>query len=177
MSTPDLAAAMAKLQAMRAAKEQPPAQVPAKSEEPAAPPAPAAGSLAARLLAKANATRQLAAPAPVAAPASMQPTLLPFVPPSVAPELQERAPELVQAVFKLAEALHAQEPGMDFFLKDIHKALRGEPELLHVMTDEQIEAVYQAQIAHSKIAVVPGKAKAPSKSKAALAKATSDDDM
>lgn len=180
----DLTAALAKLHAMRAAQtaaavpQAAPAVSAAPAAEPAAPAASSGQSFAARLLQRANATRTVLAaaePAPThAAPAQ---TALLFQPPESPPELQERAPELVQAVHNLAAALYAAEPGLDNFLADIHKALRAEPELTHIMSDDQIAVVYQAQIAHSKVAVVPAKAKAPSKAKAAAAKAISDDDM
>lgn len=174
----DLTAALAKLHAMRAAQNAPAAPA-APAAEPAAPAASSSPSLAARLLQRANATRTVLAaaePAPTQAAPTQQTALL-FQPPESPPELQERAPELVQAVHNLAAALYAAEPGLDNFLADIHKALRSEPELTHIMSDDQIAVVYQAQIAHSKIAVVPAKAKAPSKAKAAAAKAISDDDM
>ena len=177
----DLTAALAKLHAMRAAQNAPaaPTAPTAPTTEPAAPAASSDQSFAARLLQRANATRTVLAaaePAPTQAAPTQQTALL-FQPPESPPELQERAPELVQAVHNLAAALYAAEPGLDNFLADIHKALRSEPELTHIMSDDQIAVVYQAQIAHSKIAVVPAKAKAPSKAKVAAAKAISDDDM
>lgn len=177
----DLTAALAKLHAMRAAQNAPaaPTAPAAPAAEPAAPATSSGQSFAARLLQRANATRTVLAaaePAPTQAAPTQQTALL-FQPPESPPELQERAPELVQAVHNLAAALYAAEPGLDNFLADIHKALRSEPELTHIMSDDQIAVVYQAQIAHSKIAVVPAKAKAPSKAKAAAAKAISDDDM
>lgn len=177
----DLTAALAKLHAMRAAQNAPaaPAAPATPATEPAVPAASSDQSFAARLLQRANATRTVLAaaePAPTQAAPTQQTALL-FQPPESPPELQERAPELVQAVHNLAAALYAAEPGLDNFLADIHKALRSEPELTHIMSDDQIAVVYQAQIAHSKIAVVPAKAKAPSKAKAAAAKAISDDDM
>lgn len=94
------------------------------------------------------------------------------------PELKERCAELVAACQNLAQALLQQEPQLGQFLADIHEHLRAEPELMHIMTDEQIAATYQGFIAQSGKAIIAAKPKsAAAKAKAIALKEAEDDGL
>lgn len=101
----------------------------------------------------------------------------PFVA-SYNPQLEEAKPELQAAVTALAEALHNEVPGIGGFLQEIQVAVRSEPELLHLLNDEQIDSLYQGLIRESGIQIAPN---AQKRAKAATKKAAkvevSDDDM
>lgn len=102
------------------------------------------------------------------------------LPPPKAPELackdelRERCPELATACQSLADALLQQEPALGGFLADIHEHLRAEPELMHILTDEQIAATYKGFIAQSGKQIIAPKAKAASKKAIAMKEAEDD---
>lgn len=101
----------------------------------------------------------------------------PFVAPAN-PELEQRAPELQVAVTELARALHEEVPGIGNFLQEIQTAIRGEPELMHILNDEQIDALYQGLVREAGLQIAPSEQK---RAKAAARKAAkvevADDDM
>lgn len=136
----------------------------------------------------------VAQPSPSAAPTSLQ--LLaakakqlreePAPPPpqperkvlATSPELGQRCIALEAACQTLADELLLAEPQLGDFLADIHEHLRAEPELMHILTDEQIAAVYQGFIAQSGKSIATVKPKKPATAaKIALAQGVSDDDM
>lgn len=142
--------------------------LPVKVAAPAAPTKPSAldelRAKAAALTAKAVAT----APAEPAAPPELPAT----------PELAERNPELLRAVQDLSNALHTAQPGIEHWLDRIHEQLRAYPELLHILTPEQIGAICKAWQAKTQVAVVKAAAKTRSTAKAAkLGVKLSDEDL
>lgn len=104
------------------------------------------------------------------------------LPPPKAPELackdelRERCPELAAACQSLATALLAQEPQLGSFLADIHEHLRAEPELMHILTDEQIAATYKGFIAQSGKSIIAAKPKSAAAAKKAIALKEAEDD-
>lgn len=104
------------------------------------------------------------------------------LPPPKAPELackdelRERCPELAAACQSLATALLQQEPQLGQFLADIHEHLRAEPELMHILTDEQIAATYKGFIAQSGKQIIAAKPKSAAAAKKAIAMKEAEDD-
>lgn len=97
---------------------------------------------------------------------------------ATSPELGQRCGALEEACQTLADELLLAEPQLGDFLADIHEHLRAEPELMHILTDEQIAAVYQGFIAQSGKSIATVKPKKPATAaKIALAQGVSDDDM
>lgn len=97
------------------------------------------------------------------------------------PELAERDPKLAESCQNLANALWEQEPEIGGFLDAIHEQLRAEPELMHILTEEQIRAVYTGFIAQSGKQLASSKSKSKSTptsaQKAILAASTEDDGL
>lgn len=90
-------------------------------------------------------------------------------------QLEDDKPALCSAVRELCAALHEQEDGIPFWLDKVHEQLRVAPELVHMLSDEQIAAIYQSTIKQSNVAIMPtAKAKA-SKAKAPKAVAGTGD--
>lgn len=189
----DIATAMAKLQAMRAASE--PAKV--ETEEPRreaeanaaaahAMPAPTAhtplaGALSAlkALTAQSASTTVAMAAAPAPAVAAPIAALEPPAQLPVNPEMQSQHPELVAQVQQLADALHKQEPGIEHWLERIHEQLRAYPELCHILTPEQVRALCSGWMQKTQSYVVATVTKSRSGTKAAKLAGTklSDDDL
>lgn len=156
---------------------QPPApavQLPAPVE-PA--PVPTSSSIALAMLAKKAAA--LKAQQEAAAEAERIANLPPPKAPELAckDELRERCPELATACQSLADALLQQEPQLGQFLADIHEHLRAEPELMHILTDEQIAATYKGFIAQSGKQIIAGKPKSAASKKAIAMKEAEDDGL
>ena len=171
---------LAKLQAQRernaggsVAPRSEPSTVP-QASEPAPAPAPAPSSLALAMLAKKKAALLAAeaAQAEAARIASLPPPKA--APLATSPELAQRCEPLVAACQSLADALLQQEPTLGSFLADIHEHLRAEPELMHIMSDEQIAAVYKGFIAQSGKQVIATKAKKATAKAIALKEAEDD---
>lgn len=151
---------------------QPPAPVP---QEPAQPAAPVSAVALAMLAKKAAALRaQQEAAAEAERIASLPPPKAPEL--ACTPELRERCPELAAACQSLATALLQQEPALGGFLADIHEHLRAEPELMHILTDEQIAATYKGFIAQSGKAIIAAKPKSAAAAKKAIAMKEAEDD-
>lgn len=153
----------------------PPAPAPALPPQiPAMHQAPSAVALA--MLAKKAAALKAAAEA--AAEAERIANLPPPKAPELAckDELRERCPELAAACQSLATALLAQEPQLGSFLADIHEHLRAEPELMHILTDEQIAATYKGFIAQSGKSIIAAKPKSAAAAKKAIAMKEAEDD-
>lgn len=169
---------LARLRAQRernAGGTQPPAPVPPESAQPAA---PAGNPVALAMLAKKAAA--LRAQQEAAAEAERIANLPPPSAPELAckDELRERCPELAAACQSLATALLQQEPQLGQFLADIHEHLRAEPELMHILTDEQIAATYKGFIAQSGKQILAAKPKsAAAKAKAIALKEAEDDGL
>lgn len=204
MAAIDMNAALAKLNAMRAAgatagtgearREAGPeaaaqgsvtAAVPAVPAcVPSTPPAatPMLGALAA-LTKLAATTTQSAAAAESGAAVAVRPAVpaasAPPPPLPVNPDLQSQHPELVAQVQSLADALHRQEPGIEHWLERIHEQLRAYPELCHILTPEQVRALCSAWMAKTQSYVVATATKAKSGAKAAKLSGVklSDDDL
>ena len=156
---------------------QPPAPVPpAQPEQPEQPAAIAGNPVALAMLAKKAAA--LRAQQEAAAEAERIANLPPPKAPELActPELRERCPELAAACQSLATALLQQEPQLGQFLADIHEHLRAEPELMHILTDEQIAATYKGFIAQSGKQIIAGKPKSAAAAKKAIAMKEAEDD-
>ncbi len=151
---------------------QPPVPVP---QEPAQPAAPVSAVALAMLAKKAAALK-------AAAEAQAEAERIANLPPPKAPELackdelRERCPELAAACQSLATALLQQEPQLGQFLADIHEHLRAEPELMHILTDEQIAATYKGFIAQSGKAIIAAKPKSAAAAKKAIALKEAEDD-
>jgi len=62
------------------------------------------------------------------------------------------------------------------FLADIHEHLRAEPELMHILTDEQIAATYKGFIAQSGKQIIAAKPKSAAAAKKAIAMKEAEDD-
>lgn len=171
---------LARLRAQRernAGGTQPPAPVPpAQPEQPEQPVALAGNPVALAMLAK------KAAALKAAAEAQAEAERIANLPPPKAPELackdelRERCPELAAACQSLATALLQQEPQLGQFLADIHEHLRAEPELMHILTDEQIAATYKGFIAQSGKAIIAAKPKSAAAAKKAIAMKEAEDD-
>ena len=151
---------------------QPPVPVP---QEPAQPAAPVSAVALAMLAKKAAALK-------AAAEAQAEAERIANLPPPKAPELackdelRERCPELAAACQSLATALLQQEPQLGQFLADIHEHLRAEPELMHILTDEQIAATYKGFIAQSGKQIIAAKPKSAAAAKKAIAMKEAEDD-
>lgn len=133
----------------------------------------------AELLAQATANRaaaKAAEPAPIPGPYALpggKANTEPFREPAVDPQLAASHPKLVDSVRTLAQALHDAAPGYTAFLQDIHTHLRAEPELIHILTDDQRAAIYQANLRQRNVEIVAAKTK--TKATAAVLKQTVDD--
>ena len=163
---------LARLRAQRernAGVTQPPAPVPPAPEQPKS-------AVALAMLAKKAAA--LRAQQEAAAEAERIANLPPPKAPELAckDELRERCPELAAACQSLATALLQQEPQLGQFLADIHEHLRAEPELMHILTDEQIAATYKGFIAQSGKAIIAAKPKSAAAAKKAIALKEAEDD-
>lgn len=93
-------------------------------------------------------------------------------------QLEQDKPELCASIRELNTALVEQEDGIQFWLTKVHEQLRVNPELVHMLTDEQQAAIYQSMIAQSRVQIVApkaGKAKAPKTPKVAAGSASLDD--
>ena len=173
---------LARLRAQRernAGGTQPPAPVPPAPSLPAAQEQPAAlagNPVALAMLAKKAAA--LRAQQEAAAEAERIANLPPPSAPELAckDELRERCPELATACQSLATALLQQEPQLGQFLADIHEHLRAEPELMHILTDEQIAATYKGFIAQSGKQIIAAKPKSAAAAKKAIALKEAEDD-
>ena len=141
-----------------------------------APAAPAGNPVALAMLAKKAAA--LRAQQEAAAEAERIANLPPPKAPELAckDELRERCPELAAACQSLATALLQQEPQLGQFLADIHEHLRAEPELMHILTDEQIAATYKGFIAQSGKQIIAAKPKSAAAAKKAIAMKEAEDD-
>lgn len=168
---------LARLRAQRernAGGTQPPAPVPpAQPEQPAS---LAGNPVALAMLAKKAAA--LRAQQEAAAEAERIANLPPPKAPELAckDELRERCPELAAACQSLATALLQQEPQLGQFLANIHEHLRAEPELMHILTDEQIAATYKGFIAQSGKSIIAAKPKSAAAAKKAIAMKEAEDD-
>lgn len=85
----------------------------------------------------------------------------------VTQDLLERAPDLCREIEELNRKLVAKEPALPSLLQAIHKQLASAPELVHMLTPEQVRALYKAWFARTQTVVSPvakaSKAKAASK--------------
>lgn len=185
MAMRDLASALAKLKAMKpegaGSDAAEPAVAPsgAETRSPAdagtgaVPAVPAAGAVpgASALLGLSAAmtarTAVAAAPAPAPSTAPAQGAQQQLLPAPTLPSSEALPKELADAVQSLANALHAQEPGIDSWLERIHEQLRAYPELTHILTPEQVRAVCSGWLAKTQTAVVASASKARSGAKAA----------
>lgn len=80
------------------------------------------------------------------------------------PEMLTEQEQILQRMGELKQMLVANDPRMGLELTRIHKNLQESPELLHVLTDEQIATIVQTQSRVSQIAIVSTAAKkSPSK--------------
>ena len=150
------------------------AGTPAEAKAAEAKPKSAAEMLAAFKAAQAAKAPAPTAPAPAPAPTS-KPREYPM--PVGTPEVEQSHPDLCEATRKLAEELEQEQDGIRYWLDRVHEQLRQQPELVHMLTDDQASALYGAIIARSNIAIVPEKAKAASKAKGAPKVKLSDADM
>lgn len=112
-------------------------------------------------------TAVAAAPAPAPSTAPAQGAQQQLLPAPTLPSSDALPKELADAVQSLANALHAQEPGIDSWLERIHEQLRAYPELTHILTPEQVRAVCSGWLAKTQTAVVASASKARSGAKAA----------
>ena len=153
-----------------------PSPVPSVPAPEPAPAAPAGNPVALAMLAKKAAA--LRAQQEAAAEAERIANLPPPKAPELAckDELRERCPELATACQSLATALLQQEPQLGQFLADIHEHLRAEPELMHILTDEQIAATYKGFIAQSGKQIIAAKPKSAAAAKKAIAMKEAEDD-
>lgn len=145
---------------------------------PAPEPAPAAPVSAVALAMLAKKAAALRAQQEAAAEAERIANLPPPKAPELAckDELRERCPELATACQSLATAMLQQEPQLGQFLADIHEHLRAEPELMHILTDEQIAATYKGFIAQSGKQIIAAKPKSAAAAKKAIALKEAEDD-
>jgi hypothetical protein len=64
---------------------------------------------------------------------------------------------------ELQESLDKDMPGFAFILKDIHDNIRADPDVVTVLTDEEIAVIVKGLEKHSHIVVTPAKAKKTTK--------------
>ena len=135
---------------------------------------PTASSILAQFKA-AQAAKAAAPVQPVATPVqAVKPREYPV--PYGTTDFESEHPELCEATRKLADELEAEQDGIRYWLDRVHEQLRQQPELVHMLTDDQASALYAGIIARSQMAIVPEKAKAKPKAKAAKVQ-LSDEDM
>jgi hypothetical protein len=60
---------------------------------------------------------------------------------------------------ELQDALDNSMPGFAHILKDIHDSLRADPDVVTILTDEEIAVIVKGLEKHSNIIVTPAKAK------------------
>ena len=134
---------------------------------------PTASSMLAQF--KAAQAAKAVAPVQAAAPAqAVKPREYPV--PYGTTDFESEHPELCEATRKLADELEAEQDGIRYWLDRVHEQLRQQPELVHMLTDDQASALYAGIIARSQMTIVPEKAKAKPKAKAAKVQ-LSDEDM
>lgn len=104
--------------------------------------------LLSRAMAKLNAAQQ---EAPVEAPESFTDN----TPAPVSPELSD----LLHYISSLSEEMKKEHPELPTYMQIIHKKIVEYPELVHLLTDEQIGVVYQAALKQSNIILVKVKEK------------------
>jgi hypothetical protein len=90
-------------------------------------------------------------------------------------EFEATHTELCDATRKLAQELESEQQDINYWLDRVHEQLRQQPELLHMLSDEQTRALYRGIIARSKVVIVPEKAKPASKARSAKASASIDE--
>lgn len=78
--------------------------------------------------------------------------------PTGSAEVEAAHPDLCEATRSLCSALEEANDGMLYWLDRCHEQLRGNPELIHMLSDEQTRVLYRAAIARSGIKIVPEKA-------------------
>lgn len=133
---------------------------------------PTASSILAQF--KAAQAAKAAAPVPAQPVQAVKPREYPV--PYGTTEIESEHPELCEATRKLADELEAEQDGIRYWLDRVHEQLRQQPELVHMLTDDQASALYAGIIARSQMTIVPEKAKAKPKAKAAKVQ-LSDEDM
>lgn len=148
----------------------------ATAEAPAEAPAqeqPAQPTTVGALLAKFKAASSAAQPAPVPAQPAVKPREYPV--PYGTPEFEADHTDLCEATRALDAALAEDHSGIRYWLDRVHEQLRQEPELVHMLNDDQTSALYAGFIARSGMVIVPEKAKPKPKAKAAKPKLSEDD--
>lgn len=123
-----------------------------------APPQDAIGTvgLTANLLQKAEAASRSAKAEALLAPERNLPSK---------PELYEAAPELVANIQQLHEMLLDGVPALPTLLQLIHKNTASNPELVHLLTREQIRTLYAAAFARTQTVLAPQPKTAAAKAK------------
>lgn len=136
---------------------------------------PTASSILAQFkAAQAAKAAQVQPVAAAAAAAAVKPREYPV--PYGTTDFESEHPDLCEATRKLADELEAEQDGIRYWLDRVHEQLRQQPELVHMLTDDQASSLYAGIIARSQMAIVPEKAKAKPKAKAAKVQ-LSDEDM
>src|SRR5690606_7622616 len=74
-------------------------------------------------------------------------------------EQQLRVSEILPKLKALEEALQTEAPGIENYIKDINNNLREFPELVHLLSDEQIKPIYSAYRAQTGVAIATKRAK------------------
>lgn len=135
-----------------------------QSTEQATPPAPAEKLTVAQMMAKLREAKAQVAkeaeanPAPKATAQTVSAKLREL--PVGKAEVEAAHPDLCEATRNLCLHLEEANEGILHWLDRCHEQLRMNPELIHILTDEQTSVLYQAAIRKSGIKIVPEKAKA-----------------
>ena len=75
---------------------------------------------------------------------------------------------------ELEEALSTDLPGFPYILKDIHETLRADPDVVTLLTEEQIAIIVKGLEKHTGIVVTPAKAKKTTSAKSKTPISASD---
>jgi hypothetical protein len=86
----------------------------------------------------------------------------------------EQSEQLKLKCAELQQALLTENPGYRTILQGIHENIREQPELMYVLSDEEISAVVSGLSKHSNVVIAEEKKKAPI-SRAKAAKLSADD--
>jgi hypothetical protein len=70
-----------------------------------------------------------------------------------------RVSEILPKLKRLEEELKTENPGIQNYIKDINNNLREFPELLHLLSDEDIKPIYSALKQQTGVAIMTKKSK------------------
>ena len=88
---------------------------------------------------------------------------LPEIIPTQETQVPEYVPYVLAKLQQLDNILQEDAPGIENFMLDIANDMKLYPDLVHILTDEEIAPLYQAMVVQSGIQIVAEKTKKSSK--------------